>query len=127
MTPEKDACRRTASGGAPMAKLQGPSQFGGTSRTGRLTVDVDPTLGPQGMQKRARDLLSEADRVVAVDEHLFGTSRRAVNVIVCAMDGATDGSGGADHRGCDYTAGGQSKLAHPSATPRGYALCLRPS
>lgn len=47
----------------------------------------------------------DADRVVAANHQLFGTSGRPVNVIVYAMDGATDGSGGADHMGCDYTTG----------------------
>jgi hypothetical protein len=70
----------------------------------RVTVYVDPSLGPQG-QQNASDLLGDADRVVAANDALFGTTGRAVSVVVFALDGATDGTGGADHMGCDYTSG----------------------
>lgn len=82
----------------------GTSQLVGTSPSGRATVYVDPTLGQQGLQN-AQDLLSDADRVVAANDGIFGTTGGAVSVIVFALGGATDGTGGADHMGCDYTTG----------------------
>ncbi len=83
----------------------GTSQFVGTSPGGRVTVFVDPSLADPGLQN-ARDLVSDADRVVAANDKIFGTTGGHVNVIVCAMDGRTDGTGGADHASCNYTTGG---------------------
>jgi hypothetical protein len=67
-------------------------------------VYVDARLAPPG-QQNARDLLADADRVVQANDHLFGTSTGSVNVIVFALGGATDGTGGADHASCDYVRG----------------------
>jgi len=83
---------------------QGSSQFVGTSPSGRVTVYVDPTLGDPALQN-AQDLVSDSDRVVAANDALFGTVGGPVSVIVFALGGATDGTGGADHMGCDYTTG----------------------
>ncbi len=83
---------------------QGTSQLVGTSPSGRVTVYVDPTLGSQGLQN-AQDLLNDADRVVNANDGIFGTTGGSVSVIVFALGGATDGTGGADHMGCDYTTG----------------------
>jgi hypothetical protein len=82
----------------------GTSQLVGTSPSGRVTVYVDPTLGQPGLQN-AQDLLSDADRVVSANDAIFGTTGGAVSVIVFALGGATDGTGGADHMACDYTTG----------------------
>jgi hypothetical protein len=82
----------------------GNSQFVGTSSSGMVTVYVDPTLGGPALQN-ARDLLSDADRVVTANSDLFGTPGGPVSVIVFALGGMTDGTGGADHMGCDYTTG----------------------
>jgi hypothetical protein len=76
----------------------------GTSPSGRVTVYVDPSLGQPGLQN-AQDLLDDADRVVAANDAIFGTADGSVNVIVFALGGATDGTGGADHMGCDFTTG----------------------
>lgn len=93
---------------APVApawpSYQGTSQFVGTSPSGRVTVYVDPMLGQDGLQN-AQDLVNDADRVVAANDAIFGTVGGPVNVIVFALGGATDGTGGADHMGCDYTNG----------------------
>jgi hypothetical protein len=83
----------------------GTSELVGTTPSGRVTVFVDPTLGEPGAQN-ARDLLSDADRVVQANDAIFGTRGGSVSVIVFALDGQTDGSGGADHNGCDYASGG---------------------
>jgi hypothetical protein len=82
---------------------QGTSQYVGTSSSG-VTIFVDPTLGAPGMQN-AQDLLNDADRVVADNDGIFGEPGGPVAVIVFALGGATDGTGGADHMGCDYQTG----------------------
>jgi hypothetical protein len=83
----------------------GTSQFVGTSPSGRVTVYVDPTLGDPALQN-AQDLVNDADRVVtANDTDIFGAAGGPVSVIIFALGGATDGTGGADHGGCDYTTG----------------------
>ena len=82
----------------------GQSQLVGTSPSGRVTVYVDPTLGQAGVQN-AQDLLNDADRVVNANDGIFGTTGGPVSVIVFALDGQTDGTGGADHNGCDYITG----------------------
>jgi hypothetical protein len=76
----------------------------GATSDGIVTIYVDPNLGPQGLQN-AQDLLVDAPRVVAANNAIFGTTGGAVNVIVYALGGATDGTGGADHMGCDYQSG----------------------
>jgi hypothetical protein len=83
---------------------KGTSQFVGTSPSGRVTVYVDPTLGQSGLQN-AQDLLNDADRVTAANDTIFGTTGGPVSVIVFALGNSTDGTGGADHMGCDYTTG----------------------
>ena len=83
---------------------KGTSQFVGTSPSGRVTVYVDPSLGQPGLQN-AQDLLNDADRVVTANDTIFGTAGGPVSAIVFALGGATDGTGGADHMGCDYTTG----------------------
>jgi hypothetical protein len=76
----------------------------GTSASGRVTVFVDPTLGAPALQN-AQDLVNDADRVTNANDQIFGTIGGPVSVIVFALGGATDGTGGADHMGCDYITG----------------------
>jgi hypothetical protein len=93
---------------APVAprwpSFRGTSRFVGTSHDGRVNVFVDPTLGQPGL-KNAQDLVNDADRVMAANDDIFGTRGGSVNIIVFALDGQTDGTGGADHMGCDFTTG----------------------
>ena len=84
--------------------FKGHSQFVGTSPSGRATVYVDPKLGQPALQN-AQDLVNDADRVVAANDAIFATTGGPVSVIVFALGGLTDGTGGADHMGCDYTTG----------------------
>jgi hypothetical protein len=42
---------------------------------------------------------------VAANDAIFGTTGGPVSVIIFALGGATDGTGGADHNGCDYETG----------------------
>jgi hypothetical protein len=82
----------------------GTSQFVGVSPSGRVTVFFDPSLGHPGFEN-ARDLVNDADRIVAANDALFGTTGGEVSVIVFALSGRTDGTGGANHMGCDYATG----------------------
>ncbi len=81
----------------------GGASFIGTSTQG-VSVWVDPVVGAPGLQN-AKDLLLDADRVVAFNNTIFGTPTKSVNVIIFALNGATDGTGGADHMACDFTNG----------------------
>jgi len=83
---------------------RGNSEFVGTSPSGQVTVYVDPSLG-QAAALNAKDLVHDADRVVKANDDMFGTKGGAVSTIIFALDGRTDGTGGADHMGCDYTTG----------------------
>lgn len=109
MTPRKKALQSTAPTAAASSAPQWPSYTGtsklvGTSPSGHVTVYVDPSLGQQALQN-AQDLLNDADRVVAANDGIFRTTGGNVSVIVFALGGATDGTGGADHMGCDYVNG----------------------
>lgn len=84
--------------------FKGTAQLVGTSPSGRVTVYVDSNLGAQGTQN-AQDLLNDADRIVTANDGIFGTTGGPVSVIVFALNNATDGTGGADHMGCDYVNG----------------------
>jgi hypothetical protein len=88
----------------PWPSYTGSAQFVGTSPSGKVTVYVDPTLGQPGAIN-AQDLVSDADRIVTANDGIFGTPGGPVSVIVYALGGATDGTGGADHGGCDYSTG----------------------
>ena len=55
--------------------------------------------------QNAQDLLADADRIVKANDVLFGTRSGNTNVIIFALGGQTDGTGGADHNGCDYVTG----------------------
>jgi hypothetical protein len=82
----------------------GQSEYVGTSPSGRVSVFVDPSLGAPGLQN-ATDLVHDADRVVTFNDSVFAASEGSVAVMVYALGGATDGTGGADHMGCDYNTG----------------------
>jgi hypothetical protein len=55
--------------------------------------------------QNARDLLAAADSVVEQNNAIFGITGGPVDVIVFALNGQTDGTGGADHNGCDFQTG----------------------
>jgi hypothetical protein len=105
--PLRPPLRAAAAAPSPTAPAwptyTGSSQIVGTSSSG-VTVYVDPTLGSQA-QQNARDLLAAADRVVADNNAIFGITGGAVDAIVFAINGQTDGTGGADHDGCDFRTG----------------------
>jgi hypothetical protein len=102
---QKEREARRAGPTAPQwPSYQGTSQFVGTSSNGQVTVYVDPTLGAPAL-KNAQDLVSDADRITSANDAIFSTTGGAVSVVIFALGGATDGTGGADHGGCDYTTG----------------------
>jgi hypothetical protein len=105
--PLRPPLRRVSPARGPAAptwpSYTGDSQPVGTSSSG-VTVYVDPTLGNQALQN-AQDLLAAADRVVQQNNAIFGITGGAVDVIVFALNGQTDGTGGADHDGCDFATG----------------------
>src|ERR1700686_591260 len=82
----------------------GVSNYVGTSLTTQVAVYVDPSLGDPALQN-GKDLVGDADRVVKANNAIFGTPSEPVNVIIFALGGKTDGTGGADHNTCDYTNG----------------------
>ncbi len=55
--------------------------------------------------QNAQDLVNDADRVATANDKIFGTQGGHVDVVIFALQGATDGTGGADHSGCDFTTG----------------------
>ena len=83
----------------------GTSHYVGTSPTYQVAVYVDPALGNPGLQN-GQDLLTDADRIAAANSALFGSATEPVDVIVFAIGGQTDGTGGADHNACNFTDGG---------------------
>ncbi|HLK59443.1 MAG TPA: hypothetical protein VKU00_22975, partial [Chthonomonadaceae bacterium] len=88
----------------------GTSQLVGTSPSGRATIYYDPTLGQQGLQN-AQDLVRDADRVMMANDAFFGATGGAVNVIIFALNGAVDGTGGADHASCNFVTGNNIEVS----------------
>src|SRR5579863_1359408 len=118
--PRKPQLRAAAAPQWP--SYTGTSQLVGTSPSGTVTVYVDPSLGAPALQN-AQDLLNDADRVAQANDAIFGTTGGAVSVIVFALGGATDGTGGADHMGCDYVNGAAIEVcASFGSSPRVSAL-----
>ena len=102
--PSADQSKNVAGANPVWPSYKGKAQLVGTSPSGRVTVYVDSSLGAPALQN-AQALLGDADRVVNANDEIFGTTGGAVSAIVFALGGATDGSGGADHMGCDYATG----------------------
>src|SRR5579859_7555635 len=83
----------TAAAGTPTwPNFTGTPQLVGTSAS-QVSVYVDPSLGAQGTQS-ADALLAAADGVVAKNNAIFAVTGGATNVIVWALNGPTDGTGG---------------------------------
>jgi hypothetical protein len=94
---------RVAGAGPAWPSFTGKAELVGTSKSG-VTVYVDPTLGEPG-QQNADELLSMADGVVEQNNTIFAITGGPVDAIVFALNGKTDGTGGADHDGCDFSTG----------------------
>ncbi len=111
--PKQDSAPRQAAPPAPPAPAwvtyTGVSQYIGTSPSGKVNVWVDPSLGSPGLLNTMA-LLADADRIAAANDGFFGSTLGPVNVMVWALGGATDGTGGALHGGCDVTTGGEIEV-----------------
>jgi hypothetical protein len=70
---------------------------------GNVTVYYDPDLGTPG-QNLATQLLGAVTNPYNDMQTFFGITGGAVNVIIAPLSGNNDGSGGAYHRGCDFSA-----------------------
>ena len=104
LRPPRARVARDAAAATPAwPSYTGTAELVGTSSS-IVTVYVDPSLGDPALQN-ARDLLGAADQVVQHNNAIFGATGGAVEVIVFALNGKTDGTGGADHDGCDFTTG----------------------
>jgi hypothetical protein len=53
----------------------------------------------------AQDLITNGDAIVAANDAIFHSNGGNVNVIIFALNGKTNGQGGADHLACDYITG----------------------
>lgn len=82
-----------------------PVQLIGTTPSGNVTVYFDPSLGAQG-QDLAQQIFAIADKTYADCQAFFSIPGQPVNVIIAALSGLTDGSGGAYHYGCSFNPGG---------------------
>jgi len=84
--------------------LRGPRSSSGTSASGRVTVYVDPTTGNRACRTHktcSMTLIGSLARTISSSVRPADQS-----VSSCShLTGATDGSGGADHMGCDYANG----------------------
>jgi hypothetical protein len=103
VTPVLAEARKRAAAGPAWPSYAGTAQLVGTS-TGGVTVYVDASLGQPALQN-AEDLLADADRIVQANNTIFNITGEPVDVIVFALGGKTDGTGGADHGGCTFTDG----------------------
>jgi hypothetical protein len=88
----------------------------GSSPEAGIAVYSDPTLGEAGL-RNAKDLIADADRVVLANESIFADVAGIVDVLVYAISGATDGTGGADHSACNYEDGGAIEVCAAFGDP----------
>jgi acylphosphatase len=82
-----------------------PSLTATVGTVGSITVTYDTSLGAKGLAL-AQQFLGVALRPYIDMETFFGIKGGAVTVVIEALSGATDGSAGAYHNGCDFTSGG---------------------
>lgn len=114
-TPEPQPVPSPLPNPGPSSNIAWPSFTGtdaliGTSKSGAVTVFVDASLGAQATQN-ATDLLADADRVFSENISIFEPKVTApVNVLLYAIGGATDGTGGADHAACTFKSGGNIEV-----------------
>jgi len=72
---------------------------------GNITVSYDPALGAPGLAL-AQQMLNVVAGPYNDMQTFFGIAGSAVTVIIAPLSGNNDGSGGAYHYGCTFTAGG---------------------
>jgi hypothetical protein len=97
--------RRAAPPTPSWPTFTGVATFVGSSPDGRVNVFVDSALPAEAMQN-ALALVADSARVLAFNDSTFNAPGAGnADVIVFALNGQTDGTGGADHAGCDYQTG----------------------
>jgi hypothetical protein len=101
--PTPSRAGAAAAAGPAWPSYTGTADLVGTSTSG-VTVYVDPSLGQPALEN-AQALLADADRIVEANNTIFAITGGPVDVIVFALGGKTDGTGGADHGGCTFTNG----------------------
>jgi hypothetical protein len=87
----------------------GGATFVGSTSDARVSVWYDASLGAPGLAN-AQALLADAPRIVTANDGIFGKPSGHTDVVVFALGGATDGTGGADHLACDYVSGAQIEV-----------------
>jgi hypothetical protein len=90
---------------APPTGFDYPVQLVGTTPDGNVTVYYDPMLGLPAATV-AQQVLNSAAQTYASSQAFFNVPGQPVNVIFAALNGATDGTGGAYHYGCNFNPGG---------------------
>jgi hypothetical protein len=86
-------------------KFDFPTDLVGTTADNTVTVYYDPHLGAPG-KDLAEKVFAMAEKSYANCQNYFGIAGQPVNVIIAALDHATDGSAGAFHQGCNFNPGG---------------------
>lgn len=100
----------TPGGAIAWPSFTGTAELAGTSPIEQVSVYYDASLGSVGLAA-AQALLAEADNVAGDNNIIFGLAgTNPCNVIVFALGGATDGTGGADHMACDFANGGNIEV-----------------
>ncbi len=108
-------------GGIQWPTFTGNTYLVGTSPQ-EVNVYYDPTLPTAGLANAAQ-LVAQADDIASQNSAIFGSIVMPVNVLIFAMGGATDGTGGADHMACSYAEGNNIEVcAAFGAQPRITAL-----
>ena len=96
-----------------------PAQRVGTTPNGIVSVYYDPSLGQPGATL-AQQVLLAIGGAYANCQGMFNVRGKPVNVVIAALNGETDGSGGAYHYGCDFSSGGDiycdAALGDPALT-----------
>lgn len=103
----------------PASTIAWPSFTGtdalvGKSSSGNVAVYIDASMWSNAQaMANATALVSDADRVLAENQSIFGLPAkpsRVINVLLYAMSGENDGTGGADHMGCTLDTGGDIEV-----------------
>jgi hypothetical protein len=82
-----------------------PTTRAGVTADNVMVVYYDPSLGQPGADL-AQQVLASGSQTYAACQAFFGVPGQPVNVIIAALNNATDGSAGAYHYGCSFDGGG---------------------
>lgn len=84
-----------------------PTQLIGKTPDGLATLYVDPALGSAGVTD-AQAVLAGTPAILSANAGYFApkTPAPAIEIVLAALGGRTDGTGGAYHYGCNYKIGG---------------------